>query len=52
MEELKELYSNNDKFRDYVDRFAEQFNLTIDKALSYRIIQIYAQEVKRGLKNV
>lgn len=52
MEELKELYKSSDKFRDYVDKFAKQFNITPEKALSYKVIQIYAQEVKRGLKNV
>lgn len=52
MEELKKLYADNEKFRDYVDKFAKQFNITPEKALSYKVIQIYAQEVKRGLKNV
>ena len=48
MEELIKLYKNNEKFRDYVDTYANNFDITVEKALSHKIIRIYAEEIKRG----
>lgn len=48
MEELIKLYKNNEKFRDYVDKYANNFDITVEKALSHKIIKIYAEEISRG----
>lgn len=48
MEELKRLYNENEKFKDYVDKYANNFDITAEKALSHKIIRIYAEEIKRG----
>ena len=48
MEELRKLYKDNEKFKDYVDKYANNFDITVEKALSHKIIRIYAEEIKRG----
>ena len=52
MEELRKLYNSNEAFRTYVDRYAHNFGITVDKALSHKIIRLYAEEIKRGIKEV
>ena len=52
MEELRNLYKSNEKFRTYVDKYASNFGIESDKALSHKIIKIYAEEIKCGNKEV
>ena len=52
MKELRNLYNSNEVFRTYVNRYADNFGLTVDQALSHKIIKIYAEEIKRGNKEV
>lgn len=52
MDELRNLYKSNEKFRTYVDKYAKNFGIESDKALSHKIIKIYAEEIKRGREDV
>ena len=52
MEELRNLYKSSEKFRTYVDKYASNLGIEPDKALSHKIIKIYAEEIKRGNKEI
>lgn len=39
----KEVYNNNELFKHYVDKFASTRGITVETALTYEIMRMYAQ---------
>lgn len=46
--ELEHLYTTNDRFTDYVDKYCFQHNFTLKEALNHKIIQAYAESLLPG----
>lgn len=45
----KKLYETNDDFKLYVDKYAKEFGLSIETALSHKIVQIIGEDIcERG----
>lgn len=36
---MREFYGSNKDFRDYVDRYCNQYRLTVDEALEHEIVK-------------
>lgn len=52
--ELQELYRINEKFRRYVDKYCQAYNLSLAAALEHAIVKLYAKEcmeVEDGKEN-
>ena len=46
--ELEHLYTTNDRFMEYVDKYCFQHKLTLREALNHKIIQAYAESLLLG----
>lgn len=46
--ELEHLYTTNDRFMDYVEKYCFQHKLTLKEALNHKIIQAYAESIMPG----
>lgn len=44
-EEIKELYDTNEKFRRYVDQFVRCKPITVEQALTYKVVQDVAERI-------
>lgn len=49
-EELYTLYQEDADFKEYVDRWCKQHNLSIFEAFQFNLIREYAKYVKEGKK--
>lgn len=46
--ELEQLYSTNDRFMEYVDKYCFKHNLTLKVAFSHKMVQEYAISIMPG----
>ena len=46
--ELEHLYTTNDRFMDYVDKYCFKHNLTLKVAFSHKVVQSYAESLLLG----
>ena len=44
---MKQMYEENEEFREYVDRFAASRGITVDIALTYAGVRIVAETYRR-----
>ena len=45
---MEELYKTNKDFRDYVDRYMSNKDVTLEKVLSYAVTRFVAQMYAKG----
>lgn len=45
--DLAVMYTNNARFKRYVDRYAESYRMTVEEALQSALVREYAAECKR-----
>lgn len=43
MENLKELYSANKDFKEYVDKYVKTYRICVDIALEHKLVENYAK---------
>jgi len=39
---LKEFYEENEEFKEYVDKYAKSYHITLEVALSHKLVEEYA----------
>ena len=47
---MNDLYNNNADFREYVNRYCKTYKLTVEEALSHRIVKEVAMQMQEGRK--
>lgn len=47
-EELQELYKTDDEFREYVNRWCKNHNLSVDEAFNFNLLREYARYIKEA----
>ena len=45
---MEELYETNEDFREYVDRYMRNKDVTLEEVLSYKVTRFVAQMYARG----